>query len=313
MNALKLGVVLGLAVLTTAAYGQLAAREEVPRALGPRAWWCMDEGSGTIVHDCSGHGFDGAFLYDPEWVTGVSGTALKFEGCDMVWQIPGAFDDSVDNGFTIMAWVSWDGGSAACVIVDGRGTNAGFYLGINADGSISLNIYRPGGGTGLVSPANLFCEGEWTHVAGVFDAVGDQLRLFKDGLLVASAAATQAYYDSPQCAIGNNHWAPGDGQWHALNGVIDEVRFYDVALSAETIQQICCATPPPFGDMNCDGALDFGDINPFVLALTNPAQYEVLFPDCYLMNADINRDCWVGFGDINPFVECIVNGGCPCP
>jgi hypothetical protein len=57
------------------------------------------------------------------------------------------------------------------------------------------------------------------------------------------------------------------------------------------------------GDLNCDGVLNFGDVNPFVLALSDPAAYDRQFPDCGLTLADCNRDGQVDFGDINPFVE----------
>jgi hypothetical protein len=56
------------------------------------------------------------------------------------------------------------------------------------------------------------------------------------------------------------------------------------------------------GDLNCDGVVDFGDINPFVLALVNPAAYEATYPTCRLLHADINGNGSVGFDDINPFV-----------
>jgi hypothetical protein len=56
------------------------------------------------------------------------------------------------------------------------------------------------------------------------------------------------------------------------------------------------------GDLNCDGTVDFGDINAFVLALSNPGQYKLTYPNCDLMRADINDDGTVDFGDINPFV-----------
>jgi hypothetical protein len=60
--------------------------------------------------------------------------------------------------------------------------------------------------------------------------------------------------------------------------------------------------PRVLGDLNCDTFVNFGDINPFVLALTDPAGYATVFPDCDIMNGDINEDCGVNFGDINPFV-----------
>jgi hypothetical protein len=59
------------------------------------------------------------------------------------------------------------------------------------------------------------------------------------------------------------------------------------------------------GDMNCDGSFNFADINPFVIALINPAQYAVLFPTCPILNGDINGDGAVDFGDINPFIALI--------
>ena len=56
------------------------------------------------------------------------------------------------------------------------------------------------------------------------------------------------------------------------------------------------------GDLNCDGVINFGDINPFVLALSNPAGYNTAFPWCNILNGDTNGDGLVNFGDINPFV-----------
>jgi uncharacterized membrane protein len=41
-----------------------------------------------------------------------------------------------------------------------------------------------------------------------------------------------------------------------------------------------CRLTPAYGDLNCDGAVNFGDINPFVLAISNPPGYATAFPDC---------------------------------
>jgi hypothetical protein len=59
------------------------------------------------------------------------------------------------------------------------------------------------------------------------------------------------------------------------------------------------------GDVNCDGAVNFGDINPFVLYLSNFAVWQQTFAACPPQNGDINGDGTYGqgsFGDINPFV-----------
>jgi hypothetical protein len=57
------------------------------------------------------------------------------------------------------------------------------------------------------------------------------------------------------------------------------------------------------GDLNCDGLVDFDDINPFVLALSSPDAYLIAFPNCNILNGDCNGDGYVDFDDINPFVE----------
>ncbi len=74
------------------------------------------------------------------------------------------------------------------------------------------------------------------------------------------------------------------------------------------------------GDLNCSGFIDFGDINPFVLALSNWPQWKATYPNCPEQNADVNGDGQYGgsqgFGDINPFVALLASGGgqpIPCP
>ncbi|MEW6250414.1 MAG: hypothetical protein AB1716_07190 [Planctomycetota bacterium] len=56
------------------------------------------------------------------------------------------------------------------------------------------------------------------------------------------------------------------------------------------------------GDLNCDGAVDFDDISPFVLALSDPAGHATAYPGCPISNGDVNGDLAVDFDDINPFV-----------
>lgn len=69
------------------------------------------------------------------------------------------------------------------------------------------------------------------------------------------------------------------------------------------------------GDLNCDGQVDFGDINPFVKRISNPAGYAAEYPTCAGANADINASGAVGFDDINAFVGLLSTGSLPivCP
>ncbi|MGE0479603.1 MAG: hypothetical protein AB7Q17_03925 [Phycisphaerae bacterium] len=78
-----------------------------------------------------------------------------------------------------------------------------------------------------------------------------------------------------------------------------------VVASPDTIT-FTVGTPALLGDMNCDGMVNNFDIDPFVLALTDPAGYAAAFPSCNINNADANMDGFVNNFDIDPFVAILV-------
>jgi hypothetical protein len=56
------------------------------------------------------------------------------------------------------------------------------------------------------------------------------------------------------------------------------------------------------GDLNCDDDVSFNDIDPFVLALTDPESYQVAYPECDILRADTDGDGAITLDDIDPFV-----------
>ncbi len=66
--------------------------------------------------------------------------------------------------------------------------------------------------------------------------------------------------------------------------------------------------PPTAGDLNRDGDVNSGDINPFILALTNWGTYLQQYPNGDIYRGDINGDSFVDFADINPFVMLLAGG-----
>jgi predicted outer membrane repeat protein len=62
------------------------------------------------------------------------------------------------------------------------------------------------------------------------------------------------------------------------------------------------------GDVNCDGLVNNGDIDAFVLVLTNLDGYAAAYPDCDVMMADVNGDGLVNNGDIDAFVALLTGG-----
>ena len=93
----------------------------------------------------------------------------------------------------------------------------------------------------------------------------------------------------------------GSGAWAYSGWNIDDVAF--TAFGCDYTPPLCA------GDLNCDGAVTYADIDPFVAALNYPGG--VGWPhECPWLNADCNGDDDVTYADIDAFVARI---GATCP
>ena len=84
--AAVLGVVFLLMsrVASPAAAPEVKLAPDASHAPGPLAWWRLNEGAGGVVHDVTGHGYDGVIHGAPTWGEGPSGRALVFDGSSFV-------------------------------------------------------------------------------------------------------------------------------------------------------------------------------------------------------------------------------------
>jgi hypothetical protein len=97
---------------------------------------------------------------------------------------------------------------------------------------------------------------------------------------------------------------------------LDGYIYFKYSLSDSTDSEVICNSwgvhlvteRPLTGDVNCDGQLNGYDIDPFVLALTDPDAYAEDNPYCDRMLADTNGDGLVNGYDIDPFVGLLVGG-----
>jgi hypothetical protein len=111
---------------------------------------------------------------------------------------------------------------------------------------------------------------------------------------------------------GDDGTAPieGPSEWFAYSADGDVI---PLALEESRRFRLRLVSNPPLlrGDMNCDGSVDFNDIDPFITALISRDDYESEYPDCNWLNGDIDESGSTDFNDIDGFVECLINGACP--
>ncbi|TWU52580.1 Dispase autolysis-inducing protein precursor [Candidatus Brocadiaceae bacterium B188] len=211
------------------------------------AFYTFDEGKGTIAADTSGNGNDGT-INGAAWTTGKNGSGLRFNGVDNYVSIP----PMNFNEISISAWFYKNANDTvnADAIFGGWKQNANaqneeglelrFYNGRPDTlqfGVITQNssgVRREGFATYNLGNS----VGKWYHVTGTYTKATGEQKLYVNGQLVntqnhpaGNTVVPLTYY--PDMRIG---YSRADNGY--FNGVIDDVRIYNRALSSQDVSTI---------------------------------------------------------------------------
>jgi len=207
----------------------------LPPTQGLIGYWNFNEGSGTIANDTSGGGYNGT-ISGAAWTAGKINSGLSFNGTTSDVVTPGI---PLGNAFSVSAWVN---PAATTQTAYGRIAetqyNPGLYLGVDGSGKKYQFIVNNGiGATGSCGVAFGCAVGGtissgWHLVTGTYD--GATARLYVDTTLVASETFTAPPNTTYPLNIGRYYASNGYG-W---NGVLDETRLYNRALTATEVGNI---------------------------------------------------------------------------
>jgi hypothetical protein len=193
-------------------------------------WWKLDEGAGAIAADtCDAH-HAGTLVGNPKWGQGAIDGALEFDGKGDYVDLGASADFDITDRVTVCAWIKVKAFTVDWQTIIAKGDTA---WRLSRDQGNNLHF----GCTGLwpewVRGSANVNDGQWHHVAGVYD--GAELRLYIDGRLDASARTQGSInIDTYPVWIGANAEKPGR-EW---NGSIDDVRLYNYALSQDEIKAL---------------------------------------------------------------------------
>jgi len=202
------------------------------------AEWRFDEGSGSVLRDSSGNGNDGV-IHGATWVEGKYGGALRFDGVDDYVDCGNDASLDITGAITIEAWIKNNGPSGSdCYdwIVGKEPTDGyqGYALFLQKTGALRIEILanKPTHGN-LIGTTNLRSD-TWHHVVGTYD--DSVMKVYVDGTKEKSANYYSGMTSNNYALYIGRRLFPYPTDYGAFNGIIDEVRIYNRALTADEIK-----------------------------------------------------------------------------
>jgi hypothetical protein len=207
------------------------------------AWWKLDDGSGLVATDSSGHGHTGTLANGPAWVPGHVGGGLSFDGVDDLVDAGTTSVFDLTGGFTISAWIyprSYGGGGYGRIVDRRQGTEQGFSFVVDATrDAVAL---ASNGGTApqtTWSTTNSITLNSWQHVAATYDGSARSTVLYVGG----NVSARGAWSASPISTIARLLLGSDGDALRTFDGVLDDVRIYDRPLSEVEVARIRAEAP----------------------------------------------------------------------
>ena len=204
-------------------------------------WWKFDETNGTVAYDSSGNGNDGYLTNGPTWTEGKIGGSLSFDGVDDRVALPNSALNGLTN-LTLNLWTKLNSGSQDHFFISGASSSQHnhFLFGLTNTNEIHIWDGNSKKNGHSYPPSNW--DGKWINITLIRKIDGSGSQIFIDSVNVNS----KAYNASALSIAHKGLWVGADqdrvnGGWEStqfLDGLIDEVRIYDRALSADEVQAL---------------------------------------------------------------------------
>ncbi len=219
-----------------------------------RAYYPLDNGSGTTATDASTNGNNGTLTNGPTWTTGQIGGAVSFDGSDDYIGLPAKVFGIMPKG-TASFWVKGTNYTAGQHFIYEEGASFNNFAAVWPSSSSSSMTLNVGGNTAINTTKTNFSTGTWYQIAISWD--GTTANVYVDGALDKSVA--HGY--SPSTTNGGlpqigRYLAGGSGGGY-FNGSVDEFRVYARVLSAEDIAELYRLVTPTGTDTSLKGYWSF--------------------------------------------------------
>lgn len=214
----------------------------------PIAWWNFDSCNSRIIKDEVSNAED-SIQGNFSLTTGISGKALKLDGFTTCVIRKAGMVPEFGGTYTFEAWIAaatypWNW---VPILAQEENRKSGFYFGVGPQGQIGISASVNGVWQSCESLDRISLR-KWIHVAAVYDQ-NSGFRIYLNGKQAGrlDIAGEPVFAKENDLLIGMNNEKvmPSNPvrtygtlpSWFSFDGIFDEIKIYNEALSQEIIQK----------------------------------------------------------------------------
>jgi hypothetical protein len=244
---IRYSTVLCLAVIFQIGHPCMASNTEKPGETKPIAWWNFNASNLRTITDGASDVID-SIQGNFKLVRGTEGKALKLDGFTTCVIRKSEMAPGLGDSFTLEAWIAaatypWNW---CPVIAQGIFEGSGFYFGVGPQGQVGIFASVDGIWQSCETTENIELN-KWIHLAATYEK-NRGFRIYINGKLSGQLKVEGNIIYAPESdliiGMNNEKIMPSNPvrsygtipAWFSFDGIFDEIKIYDAALSDESVQ-----------------------------------------------------------------------------
>jgi hypothetical protein len=195
------------------------------------AYWKFDENSGSAAADASGHGNTGTLFNGPVWSAGKIGGCLRFNGSTTYIDCGNGASLNPGSQLSVAAWINMNAGSTSAS-QEILSKSSQYHFRVQAGGKLRFAV-----GSATLNGTSVLSTNTWHYVAATYD--GAEMKLYVNGVLDGTLSNAALMSNN---GLNVRLGARDSSTPLCFNGLLDEVRVYNRAISAAEIGSLKVAS-----------------------------------------------------------------------
>jgi beta-fructofuranosidase len=260
---------------------------QIIHAQSPEVHFTFNQSTGdvTVKEEVTGNVYNVINHFNrPEYIDAINGNALRLDGWSTYITAPNISVSGITRQLTVEAWYATEAFTKELSsILDLSGFNSGFHLSVSPFGQIVFGYFVDGVANTVMTP-NKISKYQWHYIVAIVDLDEGTTKVYVDNelwFINNNQSGNAISVDNQPLFIGKRNLDQTTAGFsiNTLNGAIDDIKIYSVALNAEALASHFAVA----GNRSVELEIDPNDrfANDFLRPRFHPIPNAVWANECY--------------------------------